>query len=41
MSTNLGMGTSIIRVDLVRDDVDNGDRYEAGKNSGFESGKMF
>jgi hypothetical protein len=40
MSTSLGMGTSIIRVDLVGDDVDNGDRHEAGKNSGLQSGKM-
>ena len=34
------MGTSIIRVDLVGDDADIGDRHEAGRNSGFESGKM-
>lgn len=34
------MGTSIIRVDLVGDDVDIGDRCEAGKNSGLQSAKM-
>lgn len=40
MSTSLGMGTSIIPSGLEGGDVDIGDRHEAGRNSGFESGKM-